>query len=58
MSTAHEDRWAREVAAERATRVLVYYLRTAWERAGLKWERDNESEVRGIVTDIVTAAQP
>lgn len=41
---------------ERARMVLVYYLRTLWQKAGLKWDADTEAEVRGIVDDIVQAA--
>ena len=44
------------LARECAQRTLVFYVRTAWEKAGLKWEADNESEVRGIVDDIIQAA--
>ncbi len=32
--------------------MLVFYFKTVWEKAGLKWEFDNESEVRGIVNVI------
>lgn len=44
------------IASERAARVLVYYVRTIWQRAGLEWTSDNESEVRGIIEDTIEAA--
>ena len=44
-----------EMATANAERVLIYYIRTVWERSGLKWDSDNEAEVRGIVEDILQA---
>lgn len=41
-----------EIARDRATRTLVHYIRTAFVGAGLKWDRDNDVEVAGIVDDI------
>lgn len=41
---------------ESASKVLVYYIRKLWEKAGLRWDADNEAEVRGIVNDIIRAA--
>ena len=49
--------WAsRPIACDRASRILVYYIRTLWERSGMKWDSDNESEVRGVIEDILAAA--
>jgi len=48
---------SRQIADERAARVLVYYLKMLWERSGLEWTADNESEVRGIVEDLLTAVE-
>lgn len=28
-----------------ATTLLTYYMKTAWEAAGLSWDSDNDSEV-------------
>lgn len=35
-----------------AKSMLVHYMGKAWERAGLKWDSDNISEVEGIVDSI------
>lgn len=43
-------------ADDRAARVLVYYLKTLWERAGMEWTADNEAEVRSIIEDVLGAA--
>jgi hypothetical protein len=43
-------------ARERAEQLLVWYFQHAWEAAGLKWDGDNESEVRSIVDAILDAA--
>jgi hypothetical protein len=41
-----------------AKRVLVHYIRTAWEAAGLKWDNwDNTSEVEDVVQAIFDAAR-
>lgn len=40
-----------------ARRVLAYYLKTLWLRAGLKWDYENQAEVEGIVDDILSAAR-
>ena len=39
-----------------ATDLLTYYLRTAWEAAGLSWDRDNDTEV-GAIIEAIAAAQ-
>jgi hypothetical protein len=41
---------------ERAEDLLVWYVRKAWEAAGLKWDSDNDSEVRVIVDSVLDAA--
>lgn len=46
-----------ERARANAERILVYYFRQAWLNAGLSFGEDNESEVRGIVTDLLTVAE-
>ena len=43
-------------ARERAEDLLVFYVRKAWEAAGLKWDSDNDSEVRSIVDAALDAA--
>ena len=35
-----------------ATDLLTYYLRTAWEAAGLSWDRDNDTEIGAIIEAI------
>lgn len=35
-----------------AKETLVYYLKTVWEEAGLRWNTDNENEVEGIIQSI------
>jgi hypothetical protein len=32
--------------------LLVHYFKTVWVKAGLTWEADNESDVRGIASAI------
>jgi hypothetical protein len=41
---------------ERAEDLLVWYVCKAWEAAGLKWDGDNDSEVRSIVDAALDAA--
>lgn len=36
-----------------AKRILNYYIRKAWEAAGLRWDSDNEAEINAIVDEIV-----
>jgi hypothetical protein len=40
-----------------ATDLLTYYLRTAWEAAGLSWDRDNDTEVGAIIEAIAKAQE-
>ena len=42
---------------KQAADMLVWYLRKLWERSGLKWDSDNDAEVRGIVEDIVLSVE-
>ena len=44
-----------EIARDRATKTLIHYIRTAFIGAGLKWDRDNDVEVAGIVDDLYVA---
>jgi hypothetical protein len=37
---------------KKANYLLRYYLRTIWEKAGLKWDSDNDAEVDEIIDDI------
>jgi hypothetical protein len=39
-----------------AENLLVHYLRTVWEKAGLRWEGDNDAEVRSIVDALAEVA--
>lgn len=39
-----------------AKQSLRYYLRKAWEAAGLEWGSDNDAEVDNIVDDIAQSA--
>ena len=41
---------------DEAASLLAHYLKTVWLAAGLKWDSDNEAEVRDIVSMIVEAA--
>ncbi len=36
--------------------LLDYYLRTVWRAAGLKWERDNATEVAALTEALIEAA--
>lgn len=45
------------LADARAAHVLVYYLKTLWERSGMEWTADNETEVRSIVEDLMIATE-
>lgn len=36
---------------------LIHYFRMIAEKAGIKWDSDNEAEVGGIVDDILDAAK-
>ena len=40
------------MSIEKAKSTLVHYFRTVWQKAGLKWDSDNVTEVEGIVDDI------
>jgi hypothetical protein len=48
--TPEEYRFERNKKA--AEDLLVHYFKTVWIKAGLGWESDNDSEVRGIVSAI------
>ncbi len=37
----------------RAKIALNFYIKKAWEAAGLNWDGDNDGEVNAIVEDIV-----
>ena len=37
---------------ERAANRLNFYLREVWQRVGLVWTADNETEIREIVKDL------
>lgn len=39
-----------------ANRVLKYYIRTAWEAAGLKWNINSDIEIEDLITDIIDEA--
>jgi hypothetical protein len=41
------------IARQRAEDLLVWYIRHAWEAAGIDWESDNDAEVRSIVDAIL-----
>ena len=43
-------------AQERAEDLLVFYIRHVWEAAGLRWQGDNEAEVRSVVDAVLAAA--
>ncbi len=34
---------------EDAKRLLTHYFRMVWEKAGLKWDSDNDAEVEDII---------
>jgi hypothetical protein len=44
-------------AQDKAADLLVYYLRTVWGAAGLRWDEDNEAEVRNLVDWLGAAAE-
>lgn len=48
MSTASENE---------AARLLVHYMQTVWEKAGLYWDDDNLTEIELLVENIVAAAR-
>ena len=33
----------------KAKEILVYYIRKAWEAAGLKWDNDNTAKVETVI---------
>lgn len=37
---------------DEAKHLLNYYMKKAWENAGLKWDNDNSVEVDGIIDAI------
>jgi TPP-dependent indolepyruvate ferredoxin oxidoreductase alpha subunit len=39
-----------------ATKTLTHYFRTAFQKVGLKWERDNDVEIATAVDQIINAA--
>lgn len=39
-----------------AKRILVHYMRTIAERAGMPWDSDYTAELEGVIDDIVKAA--
>lgn len=41
-----------------ATSLLSYYMKTAFEAAGLNWSSDNDSEVEQMVEAIINASKP
>jgi hypothetical protein len=43
-------------AKSRAYHTLKHYIKLAWDNANLKWDNDNDTEVMGIVEDIIQAA--
>jgi hypothetical protein len=42
---------------DEATRILAHYMRLAIEAAGLRWDSDNDAEMRQMVEAIVAAAK-
>lgn len=40
-----------------AKRVLTYYVRSAWEAGGLKWNFENTAEIEEVVEAIYDAAR-
>ena len=43
-------------AKDRAVKTARYYFRLLANEAGMHWHHDNESEVEGMIEDIITAA--
>lgn len=43
-------------AENRAKRTLIHYMRMMMQEAGLGWNGDNQTEVEGIVEDIINSA--
>lgn len=41
---------------ENAKKLLCHYFKLVFERSGLKWDSDNEAEVREIVDLMIVAA--
>jgi hypothetical protein len=37
---------------DRATHLLIHYLKTVYKAAGLKWDLDNNAEVRELIEEI------
>lgn len=40
----------------RAKRLLVHYVRVAFEKAGAQWDADNQAEVEELVDALVQAS--
>jgi hypothetical protein len=38
-----------QTASDAAADLLIFYIRCAWEAAGLGWEPDNSAEIRNLV---------
>lgn len=43
-------------ARDDAADLLIWYMRKAWEAAGLTWEADNSAEMRNAVDRLMDAA--
>lgn len=41
---------------QRAAELLAHYFRIVFEKAGLKWDSDNDAEIRSAVEAIVESA--
>jgi len=48
--------YSRNRSREQAVKLLTHYIQVAWTRAGLKWDSDNEAEIREAVESIIDAA--
>lgn len=44
-------------AREQAVKLLTHYIQVAWTRAGVKWDSDNEAEIREAVEVIIDASR-
>jgi hypothetical protein len=42
---------------DEAADLLIFYMRRAWEQAGLSWEPDNSAEIRNLVDRLADGAR-
>jgi hypothetical protein len=53
----HAEGWPMNRDADRAGDLLIFYIAKMWEAAGLKWDSDNDNEIRNLVDHLISAAK-